>query len=655
MGSPDDTLLLEAVTCHRAGRPAEAAALYRRLLAACPGHAAARHNLGVLLFQTGRVEEGLAELAAALASDSGPEAHWLTLIEALGGCGRIEEALALLRRGLARGLKGPALEGVVTRLRGTVATLGNALYAAAVAHQQAERLDEAEALYRRLLDLDPCNPGCHHHLGLIAHKRDRSDEAASAIRRALALEPADADALNNLGIMFYSLGRAEEAAACYRKALTLKPDNASVLGNLLLVMHYSDAFSKNMTIAAARRYNELIHSAATIPAYSNDRTPLRRLRIGYVSGDFRQHPVGFLLLSALECHDKSVVEIFCYSNGRIADALTARLQACADHWRTVVAASDDEAAAMIRQDGIDILVDLSGHNGQNRLPVFARHPAPVQLSWLGYWGTTGLSAIDAVLMDTATVLPGEEDGFTEAVIRLPGGRFCYTAPDYAPAVASPPLLRNGFVTFGSFNNLAKVTPAVFALWARILVGVAHSRLVLKWKNLRSERECARVAAQFAAAGGDVSRLELRGPSSHPEMLAEYGDIDIALDPFPFSGGITSYEAVWMGVPVVTLPGRQPVSRQTLGLLVALGLDAALAASSAGAYVKIATGLAAAPEQLAGWRAGLRERMRTSPACDGVRMARALEAAFRERWVEWCAQSRPRKFGQGDSGNPNWCG
>jgi predicted O-linked N-acetylglucosamine transferase (SPINDLY family) len=273
------------------------------------------------------------------------------------------------------------------------------------------------------------------------------------------------------------------------------------------------------------------------------------------------------------------------------------------------------------------------------LPLFARKPAPVQVTWLGYWGTTGLATMDYLLSDALTTPPEEDHFYCERVVRLPGCRFCYAPPDYAPQpTADPPMRRNGYVTFGSFNNLAKVTPEVVALWAVLLQTVPQARLLLKWPTLADASVRQRFTDAFAAAGIGAERLILRGKSPHADMLAEYDDIDVALDPFPFSGGLTSCEALWMGVPVVTLPGERAPSRQTLGFLRALDLGEG-AASSPAAYVDIAAALATDGTQLGVFRRTLRQRMAASPLCDGPSFTRGLETAFRDMWRQWCAQNR----------------
>jgi len=315
--------------------------------------------------------------------------------------------------------------------------------------------------------------------------------------------------------------------------------------------------------------------------------------------------------------------------------MTGRLRGAADHWSQIFGLSDPEAAALILRDAIDILVDLSGHTAKNRLPLFALRPAPVQVSWLGYFGTTGLDSMDYLVMDKWAAPPGEEQWCAEAVARLPHGRFCYAPPDYAPEPADPPTLTRGYVTFGSFNNVTKIGPDVVNLWAAVLQAAPRSRLVIKWKSLDEPDARRRLAEAFVAAGVDPGRLELRGFSPHAEMLAQYGEIDIALDPFPFGGGLTSCEALWMGVPVLTLPGDRPASRQTIGFLETLGLSNWVATSPAD-YVSRAAAFASDPIRLREQRRSIRPRMAASPLCNGVLFARDLEAAYRQMWRRWTA-------------------
>ncbi|MBV9408005.1 MAG: tetratricopeptide repeat protein, partial [Candidatus Eremiobacteraeota bacterium] len=478
--------------------------------------------------------------------------------------------------------------------------------------------------------------GAHNNVANTLMEVGRLDAALASYDKAIALAPEFIPAHYNRGVALRGQSRFAEAAVSFERALALKPDYAEVRSNLLVLLNYDPTIDDAGLLAAHRDYDRHVTGplAAAARPHVNDRAPDRPLRVGYVSGDFARHPGGYFIAAVLAAHDRGAVEAYCYSGRAIEDDLTAQIRGHAAAWRSTIGVRDDDLAAQIRDDKIDILVDLSGHTAGNRLPVFGRKPAPVQVAWLGYFNTTGVAAIDYVLMDAATVPPGAEQWFSERVVRLPDGRFCYAPPDFAPPVAPLPAASRGQVAFGSFNNLSKVTPEVIALWSGVLGAVPGSRLVLKWKSLADAAECARLRQAFAAHGIDPGRLDLRGRSPHAEMLAEYGDVDIALDPFPFCGGLTSCEALWMGVPIFTLPGSRAVSRQTLGFLAQIGL-AELSAETPERYVEIAAGLAGDLDRLATLRGGLRDRMASSPLCDGARFARGLEAAYRAMWRDWC--------------------
>jgi predicted O-linked N-acetylglucosamine transferase (SPINDLY family) len=343
------------------------------------------------------------------------------------------------------------------------------------------------------------------------------------------------------------------------------------------------------------------------------------------------------MASILEAHAPECVESFVYSNGPVADATTDRLRRAAGAWRDVSAMTDEAVASLVRSDAIDVLVDLSGHSARNRLAVFGARAAPVQVSYLGYVATTGLASIDYVLTDADTAPPGSEGLFSEAVVRLPSGKFCYVPPAYASEPAPPPSARTGAVTFGSFNNVLKLGPEVIDLWSQVLAAAPGSRLVLKWPALAEPCVRDRIARAFEACGVEAGRLDLRGVSPHAAMLGEYGDIDVALDPFPHCGGLTTCEALWMGVPVVSLPQERPASRQSLAILNLIGLGELCARSTAD-YVEIAARLATDAPRRAALRSDLRRRMAASPLCDGAGFTRELEAAFRQMWRRWSAAS-----------------
>lgn len=349
----------------------------------------------------------------------------------------------------------------------------------------------------------------------------------------------------------------------------------------------------------------------------------RPLRIGYVSADLCQHTVGLFVKGVLKAHDPSRVQVFAYSAGQVKDWVTDEVRAVAT-LRDVSVLDDAALAAQIRADGIDVLVDLSGHTAGSRLTAFAHRPAPVMVSWLGYFATTGLPTMDAVLLDEWHAPPSTEAQFVEPILRLPSGRFCYQPVPWAPAeVALPPVERNGYITFGCFNNTAKFNVGVFDAWAQVLQTVPDARLILKWRTFNDEAFRQQVTDAFVARGIPAERIELRGPSFHADLLKEYADIDIALDPFPFTGGLTSCEALWMGVPVITWPQSRVVSRQTWAFLNQIGLPE-LAAQDANDYVRIAAELANDRARLAHLRATLRDRMRASPLMDVAGFTRQLE-------------------------------
>ncbi len=607
------------------GRPAEAQAAYQRALALAPDLAAIHNNLGNALKDQSRADDAEAAFRQAIALNADYANAYNNLGVALAAQEKLDAAVAAL-------LKALRLDpGYV-----------NALYNLGNTYRLQDRWADAATAYERALTLKPDFVQAHNNLGAVREDQGRFAEAVASFEQALALKPVFAEARNNLGNVLKEQGRLEEALECYEQVLALKPDYSEAHSNLLMSQHYVGRISNGELLAAALRFGAQFTGTAPQRRFANDRSAARRLKIGYVSGDFRQHPGGFLLARVLEAHDRAGFEIFCYANQTKVDDMTRRLQGAADHWRPILGLSNAEAADLILRDGIDILVDLSGHTAKNRLSLFALRPAPVQACWLGYFGTTGLGAMDYLIMDEAAVPQGEERWYSEALVRLPYGRFCYAPPDYAPAPVDPPALRRGYATFGSFNNIAKLGPEVVNLWADVLRAAPGSRLLLKWKALDDASARRRLGEAFAGAGVGEERLELRGFSRHADMLAEYGEIDIALDPFPFGGGLTSCEALWMGVPVVTLPGDRPASRQTIGFLRHVGLEDCVAATPAD-YVARAAALAADPGRLMGLRQALRPRMAASPLCDGAIFTPTLEAAFRQMWQRWREGESPAPF------------
>ena len=441
------------------------------------------------------------------------------------------------------------------------------------------------------------------------------------------IAPNDLRPVLNLANVARDGGNHGQSRRLYAALLTQLPNHPVVRRNVLVSLEYDPDVADDERLQQARAWGEW---ASTRAGGARRRPPLdavalvgRPLRIGYVSADFCQHTVGWFVKNVITAHDRSRVEVFAYSAGQVNDWITDAIRA-ASVFHDVAGLDDLALAQQIRDDRIDVLIDLSGHTAGSRLTVFAHRPAPVQVSWLGYFATTGLAAMDAVLLDAWHAPEAMQAQFVEPILRLPGGRLCYVPAPFAPAkVAPPPCLARGHVTFGCFNNTAKFNRGAYATWARIMAAVPGSRLILKWRTFQDAGLCASVLAGFAALGIDAERITLRGASFHVTLLEEYADIDIALDTFPFTGGLTTCEALWMGVPVVTWPQGRAVSRQGLAVLSAIGLPE-LAGQDADDYVRIAVDLAQDPARLLALRNSLRDRMRASTLCDVPAFTIALE-------------------------------
>lgn len=573
---------------HQAGRLAEAEPLYRQILAVMPRHADALHFLGMIASQTGRNDV----------------------------------AVELMRQSLALAPRNAVFHD----------NLGTVL-------RELGRLDEAIACSQRALALDPNEAVTHNNLGNALRDQFRLSEAISCFDRALVLRPDYPEAVNNRGIALAEAGRLSEALAAHRRALELKPEWPDARSSLLLNLHYFAGIDPREIAAEHRRWGD-IHARplkARIESHANDPTPERRLRIGYVSPDFRNHPVAFFIEALLARHDRLQVEVFCYANMARDDVVTARLRQHADHWRSIAGMSDENAAALIRADRIDVLVDLAGHTADHRLLVFARKPAPVQVTWLGYCDTTGMDVMDFRMTDAHADPVGVADELhTERLVRLPCA-WCYTPQPGVPEVSPLPAAELGVVTFGCFNNLAKVNDEVLASWAEVLGRVPGSRLLLKTGALREALPRELLLERLARDGVSAERVEFSG--ALPTLAAHleaYRRVDVALDPFPYHGTTTTCEALWMGVPVVTLAGAHHAARVGVSLLHAVGLEEFIARDRA-KYVELAVRLGSDLARLAELRATLRERMKRSRLLDARAFARDMEAAYREMWREWCAK------------------
>ena len=499
-------------------------------------------------------------------------------------------------------------------------------------------LDGASRQFELATQLDPSYALAFVNRGAVSEAQGRLEGAIGQLERALEFEPKFADAHNNLAVALERQGRTAEAIEHFELAVTHDPSHAGAHSNLLLSLHYGGVERAPAELLAEhRRWSELHEAplAGQRRPHANQRDPERALRIGYVSADLRSHSVAYFVEPLLEAHGEGF-EVTCYADVAAPDAVTERLRGLAGRWRSIAGIGDEQVAEQVREDGIDILIDLGGHTPNNRLLVFARKPTPVQATYVGYPGTTGLDAIDYRITDARADPDGVADAMhSERLVRLPSGFNCYRAPD-APEPAPLPALAAGHVTFGSFNHLPKVTPRVIAMWARILERAPGARLMLKASSLADDAARRRVLDAFAEHGVGEERVELLARvESQSEHLALYGRIDIALDTFPYNGATTTCEAMWMGVPVVTLTGESHAGRVGVSLLHRVGLDD-LVASDFDGYVDAAAGLAADRERLGELRSGLRARMLGSSLCDAQAVTHELEAAYRAMWREYCA-------------------
>lgn len=463
------------------------------------------------------------------------------------------------------------------------------------------------------------------------------DKAMALSRRAIATYPEDVRAKVNLAGCLSETGHPKPALDIYQTLSDKDTSQMAMASNVLFEMNYLPEYSREEVFRHHLAWAAKYEAPLALPPQFDDRNrePQRKLKVGYLSADFCAHPVGFLLRDVLRMHDKAHFEFHCFSAGVKKDDTTRDISATVDHWYDVVFENPPELSKSIREAEIDVLVDLSGHTGNHRLLSFALHPAPVQATWIGYFNTTGMSSMDYFISDPHTSPPDGGQLFAERVLHLPHTRFCFSKPAYAGDVAPPPMLKNGFVTFGSFNRLPKLSSPVLDTWAHILLAVPTSRLLLKAAALADDSVCQQFVERFAQRGIDATRLDLRGASAHHEMFAEYGHMDIALDPFPFNGGMTTLEALWMGVPVVALQGNTVVSRQSYSALANIGLDGTLAFPDQDAYVAGAVALANDPGRLADLRQTIRTRMEASPLCQPERFTRDLEALYRRMWQAWC--------------------
>lgn len=573
---------------------------------------------GIAALKAGRPGEAVEHLQAAFERNADNTDVMQVLGIALHRAGRSDDGVELMERSIARNRRNPDYLINLANIR-----------------RNRRELEQAEALLRQAVSLAPQYAKGWHVLASTVRARGMLTDSIEYRRRAVALEPKSASALMRLGLILVEARHLDEGLATQRAALALDPAYVKAHSNYLVGSHYLPGDPATMLAEHRRAGAALMRNVEPPAPHANLADPRRRLKIGYVSPDFRVHSVAFFLTAVFAHHGPVQVEVFAYSDVARPDAVTERLRGRAGQWRDIYGLSDDAVATMIRRDGIDVLIDLSGHTAFNRLAVFARKPAPVQVSWLGYPDTVGLPTIDARLTDAIADPSGSESFAVERLVRLPDGFLCYEPGD-APDVAPLPANRHGAVTFGSFSNLSKMTDTVLGLWADLLTAVPGARLVLKARALGDPAVRRDTLAIFERRGIAEDRLQFSGHiEGYRDHMAAYREIDIALDTFPYNGTTTICEALWMGVPTVTLRGDRHCARVGASLLTQVGVPDLIAATAED-YLGIAARLAEDRPRLAALRGGMRDRMRQSPLMDAPRFTANLETAYRELWRAWCA-------------------
>jgi predicted O-linked N-acetylglucosamine transferase (SPINDLY family) len=605
-------------------RIAEAEECYRRALAVNPSCAEAQNNLTFVLQTQGRLAEAEESSRRAVQLHSGSADTWNNLAATLGQSGRLEEAEAACRKALEINPQHP---GALDNLSVALATM--------------HRFEEAEEICRRLLTLRPEHARGWNAFAVVLGQQKRPEEAEAACREALRVTPDFAEALNNLGMALRDQGRIEEASVEFFRAVEVDPKFHTAHSNALCCLQYQPDITPERLLDEHLKWDRMHGEPfrTSWPAWNNDLNPDRPLRVGFVSPDLGCHPVGHFLVRFLEAMKHEACHTICYSSRRTIDPVTQRLQAAAAEWWNVNQLSDEALAQRVIADRIDVLIDLAGHTAGDRMVMFAQKPAPIQMTWMGYTGTTGLAAMDYLLADRYQVPEDGAQHCREKVLRLPDDYVVFDpldTPDVAPRPAA-----GGPFTLCSFNNPSKVNGNVVRLWARILKRLPESRLLLHFRGFDGPATQARYAGLFAECGVDPSRVEMAGWRDREELLRQYGRVDLALDPFPYGGGLTTCEALWMGVPVVTCPGRTFASRHSLTHLSNVGLGE-FVARDPDEYLEIVVRTAGDPQRLATIRAGLRQQVAASPLCDGARLARNFLDLLRGVWREWVARQRDRR-------------
>ena len=607
---------------HQNGQLGQAEAIYQQILQIDPNNADAFHFLGLIAAQTGRNGVAIKLIGKAISLNSREPGFYFNLGKVFQARRDLEKAVQCYRDALA--LKPDFADAKVN--------LGNVL-------AEQGTFEEAATCFRQVLVLIPDDAEVHYNLGMALVEQDKLEEAVACFRQALKFKSNFPEAIDSLGSIYLVQGNAEEAMICYRRAIAHNPGFLIALQNLLFSMNYHSQYSPAQRLAEACSYGRKV-MAQTKPYTRWQFSPTDKapLRVGLVSGDLRTHPVGYFMESLLAHLNTARVELVGYSTNQWESELTTRIKPHFAAWHTIAGLSDEAAAQMIHKDGIHILIDLAGHTGGNRLPVFAWKPAPVQVSWLGYFATTGVPGMDYLLADPVSVPECHREHFTETVWYLPDTRLCFTPPTASARLVPtpPPAIRNGFITFGCFQNLTKVNDGVLAVWGEIFHALPQARLRLQSKHVNCPVAREHLQKRLARVGIMPEKVVLEGSVPREEYLAGYANVDIILDTFPYPGGATTCEALWMGVPTLTLAGNSMLARQGASLLACVGLEDWIASDEAD-YAARTIAYATDINRLAQLRSTLRSCLLVSPLCDAPLFARNLEAAFRGMWEAYGTQ------------------
>ena len=678
-----DSILQTASLSHQAGRFAEAELGYQKVLGIQPENEIALYLLGVVSIQLGKYSQAIKFLEEAIGLNGNEPSYYQNLSVAFASSAQLDRAVANCQKAIALAphvaefhlyfgnllLQCNRTDDAITTFSDSIKydpknadafrSLGRALLYC------KGRFNESLSMFEQAILLDPNLAEAYNELGFVLHRLNRTeesikafihaidlkpnyanaylnlstayrvlgmlDQAESACQQAIRLEPENADSHVKLGILLTDIGNQDEALVCFKIAMELRPDCPNTHSRFLFSLQYRPGITAAELLVAHKAFDRK-HGEQHRQAWTSrlqGREASRPLRIGFVSDGLGRHPVGYFLSAFVSKIDPGNLKLTFYSDRPKKDEINNGLRAVANLWRDTADLNHKALVNTIREDNVDILFDLDGHVGK-RLMVFAQRPCPIQITWMGYVGTTGLASMDYLLADRWEVPPEADSSYSEQVIRMPDGYVCFAAPTRCPDVVALPSIQNGFITFGCFNQPAKVNSKVIEVWARILCRVSNSQMRLQYKGYSESRICERIRETFKAFGVDPSRLQINGNKSHLELLTAYQSVDIGLDTFPYSGGMTTCESLWMGVPVVTVPKDTYASRHSLSHLSNVGLLSTIASNEED-YVSRAVSLASDLDALAETRRTLRSQMLASPLCDGTRFAKNWSLLLQRVW------------------------